>query len=194
MGTLFTGALLGSIVTLLLKWGVDFISEGVKHRRGIHMLVFQEKMQTDKIAMSWYQEALDNYILLQGALRECAEGPSPVSFQKLCHAVEVSNLLMKSKESKLNPIYMFDSFHDLEEKYKAVESAQIMNECYVAMGKMNLQYDEMLAGSASELELNALKEKYLSTCRMIADAIDSQICLIAEIQNRIRTGYQKCLK
>ena len=77
MGTLFTGALLGSIVTLLLKWGVDFISEGVKHRRGIHMLVFQEKMQTDKIAMSWYQEALDNYILLQGALRECAEGPSP---------------------------------------------------------------------------------------------------------------------
>ena len=89
---------------------------------------------------------------------------------------------------------MFDSFYDLEEKYKAVESAQIMNECYVAMGKMNLQYDEMLAGSASELELNALKEKYLSTCRMIADAIDSQICLIAEIQNRIRAGYQKYLK
>ena len=194
MGTLFTGALLGSIVTLLLKWVVDFISEGVKHRRGIHMLVFQEKMQTDKIAMSWYQEALDNYILLQGALRECAEGPSPVSFQKLCHAVEVSNLLMKSKESKLNPIYMFDSFHDLEEKYKAVESAQIMNECYVAMGKMNLQYDEMLAGGVSEQEQNALKEKYLLACRRIADAIENQICLIAEIQDRIRTGYQKYLK
>ena len=40
---------------------------------------------------------------------------------------------MKSKESKLNPTYVFDSFHDLEEKYRAVESAQIMNECYVAM-------------------------------------------------------------
>jgi hypothetical protein len=158
------------------------------------MLVFQEKMQTDKIAMSWYQEALDNYVLLQGALRECSDGPSPVSFQKLCHAIEVSNSLMKSKETKLNPVYVFDSFYDLEEKYKAVESAQIMNECYVAMGKMNLQYDEMLTGCASELELNALKEKYLSTCRMIADAIDSQICLIAEIQNRIRAGYQKYLK
>lgn len=194
MGTLFTGALLGSIVTLLLKWGVDFISEGVKHKRGIRMLVFQEKMQTDKIAMSWYQEALDNYILLQGALRECVDGPSPVSFQKLCQAIEISNLLMKSKESKLNPIYMFDSFHDLEEKYRAVESAQIMNECYVSIGKMNLQYDEMLARNASELELNALKDKYLSACRRIADAIENQICLIAEIQNRIRTGYQKYLK
>ena len=74
MGTLFTGALLGSIVTLLLKWGVDFISEGVKHRRGIHMLVFQEKMQTDKIAMSWYQEALDNYILLLTIVRESGRG------------------------------------------------------------------------------------------------------------------------
>ena len=146
MGTLFTGALLGSIVTLLLKWGADSISETVKHKRGIRMLVFQEKMQTDKIAMSWYQEALDNYVLLQGALRECADGPSPVSFQKLCHAIEVSNSLMKSKETKLNPVYVFDSFYDLEEKYKAVESAQIMNECYVAMGKMNLQYDEMLTG------------------------------------------------
>ena len=194
MGTLFTGALLGSIVTLLLKWGADSISETVKHKRGIRMLVFQEKMQTDKIAMSWYQEALDNYVLLQGALRECSDGPSPVSFQKLCHAIEVSNSLMKSKETKLTPVYVFDSFYDLEEKFKAVESAQIMNECYVAMGKMNLQYDEMLTGSASELELNALKEKYLSTCRMIADAIDSQICLIAEIQNRIRAGYQKYLK
>lgn len=194
MGILFTGALLGSIITLLLKWGVDFISEGVKHKRGIRMLVFQEKMQTDKIAMSWYQEALDNYVLLQGALRECSESPNPVSSQKLFHAIEVSNLLMKSKESKLNPTYMFDSFHDLEEKYKAVESAQIMNKCYVDMGKMNFQYDEMLAGGASELDLNALKEKYLSTCRMIADAIDSQICLIAEIQNRIRAGYQKYLK
>lgn len=194
MGTLFTGALLGSIVTLLLKWGVDFISEGVKHKRGIRMLVFQEKMQTDKIAMSWYQEALDNYILLQGALRECVDGPSPVSFQKLCQAIEISNLLMKGKESKLNPIYMFDSFHDLEEEYRAVESAQIMNECYVSIGKMNLQYDEMLARNASELELNALKDKYLSACRRIADAIENQICLIAEIQNRIRTGYQKYLK
>ena len=194
MGTLFTGALLGSIVTLLLKWCVDFISEGVKHKRGIRMIVFQEKMQTDKIAMSWYQEALDNYVLLQGALRECAENPNPVSSQKLFHAIEVSNSLMKSKESKLNPTYVFDSFHDLEEKYRAVESAQIMNECYVAMGKMNLQYDEMLIGGASESDLNALKEKYLSTCRMVADAIDNQICLIAEIQNRIRTGYQKYLK
>ncbi len=194
MGTLFTGALLGSIVTLLLKWCVDFISEGVKHKRGIRMIVFQEKMQTDKIAMSWYQEALDNYVLLQGALRECAENPNPVSSQKLFHAIEVSNSLMKSKESKLNPTYVFDSFHDLEEKYRAVESVQIMNECYVAMGKMNLQYDEMLIGGASESDLNALKEKYLSTYRMVADAIDNQICLIAEIQNRIRTGYQKYLK
>ena len=194
MGTLFTGALLGSIVTLLLKWGADSISETVKHKRGIRMLVFQEKMQTDKIAMSWYQEALDNYILLQGALRECVEGPSPVSFQKLCHAIDVSNLLMKSKESKSNPIYVFDSFHDLEEKYKAVESAQIMNDGYVAMGKMSLQYDEMLAVGAPEQELNAIKDKYLSTCRRVADAIDNQICLIAEIQNRIRAGYQKYLK
>ena len=89
---------------------------------------------------------------------------------------------------------MFDSFYDLEEKYKAVESAQIMNECYVAMGKMNLQYDEMLAGGVSEQEQNALKEKYLLACRRIADAIENQICLIAEIQDRIRTGYQKYLK
>lgn len=194
MGTLFTGALLGSIVTLLLKWGADSISETVKHKRGIRMLVFQEKMQTDKIAMSWYQEALDNYVLLQGALRECADGPSPVSFQKLCHAIEVSNSLMKSKETKLNPVYAFDSFYDLEEKYKAVESAQIMNDGYVAMGKMNLQYDEMLAVGAPEQELIAIKDKYLSTCRRVADAIDNQICLIAEIQNRIRARYQKYLK
>lgn len=194
MGTLFTGALLGSIVTLLLKWCIDLISSGVSHKREKCLVVFQEKLQVEKTAMSWLQEDLDAFILLQSALRACDAKPNPVNYQKFIHAFEVSNSLMKSKECKLNPIYMFQSFEDLEKKYKAVEAAQVINDCYAVMGKVNHHYEELIAAGIPDSELAPFKEQFVSACRLAADAIENQICLIAKIQNRIRTGYQKYLK
>lgn len=194
MGTLFTGALLGSIVTLLLKWFVGLISDGLKHEREKCLVVFQEKLQVDKTAMAWLQEDLDAFIILQSALRTCDTKPNPVNYQNFIHAFEVSCSLMKSKEEKLNPIYTFQSFEDLEKKYNALDAARVINNCYAAMGKVNLQYQELVAAGVPDSELAPFKEQFITACRLTADAIDNQIGFIAEIQNRIRTGYQKYLK
>ncbi len=194
MGTLFTGALLGSIVTLLLKWFVGLISDGLKHEREKCLVVFQEKLQVDKTAMSWLQEDRDAFIILQGALRTCDTKPNPVNYQNFIYAFEVSNSLMKSKEEKLNPIYTFQSFEDLEKKYNALDAARVINNCYAVMGKVNLQYQELVAAGVPDSELAPFKEQFITACRLTADAIDNQIGFIAEIQNRIRTGYQKYLK
>lgn len=194
MGTLFTGALLGSIVTLLLKWFVGLISDGLKHEREKCMVVFQEKLQVDKTAMAWLQEDLDAFIILQSALRTCDTKPNPVNYQNFIHAFEVSCSLMKSKEEKLNPIYTFQSFEDLEKKYNALDAARVINNCYAVMGKVNLQYQELVAAGVPDSELAPFKEQFITACRLTADAIDNQIGFIAEIQNRIRTGYQKYLK
>lgn len=194
MGTLFTGALLGSIVTLLLKWFVGLISDGLKHEREKCLVVFQEKLQVDKTAMAWLQEDLDAFIILQSALRTCDTKPNPVNYQNFIHAFEVSCSLMKSKEEKLNPIYTFQSFEDLEKKYNALDAARVINNCYAVMGKVNLQYQELVAAGVPDSELAPFKEQFITACRLTADAIDNQIGFIAEIQNRIRTGYQKYLK
>ena len=185
---------MGSIVTLLLKWCIDLIYGGVSHKREKCLVVFQEKLQVEKAAMAWLQEDLDAFILLQGALRTCDANPNPINYQRFIHAFKVSNYLMKSKEHNLCPIYTFQSFKDLEKKYNAIETVQIINDCYAVMGKVNLQYDELIAAGIPDSELSLLKEQFISACRLAADAIDSQICLIAEIQNRIRAGYQKYLK
>ena len=194
MGTLFTGALLGSIVTLLLKWFVGLISDGLKHEREKCLVVFQEKLQVDKTAMAWLQEDLDAFIILQSALRTCDTKPNPVNYQNFIHAFEVSCSLMKSKEEKLNPIYTFQSFEDLEKKYNALDAARVINNCYAVMGKVNLQYQELVAAGVPDSELAPFKEQFITACRLTADAIDNQIGFIAEIQNRIITGYQKYLK
>jgi hypothetical protein len=194
MGTLFTGALLGSIVTLLLKWFVGLISDGLKHEREKCLVVFQEKLQVDKTAMAWLQEDLDAFIILQSALRTCDTKPNPVNYQNFIHAFEVSCSLMKSKKEKLNPIYTFQSFEDLEKKYNALDAARVINNCYAVMGKVNLQYQELVAAGVPDSELAPFKEQFITACRLTADAIDNQIGFIAEIQNRIRTGYQKYLK
>lgn len=194
MGTLFTGALLGSIVTLFLKWFVGLISDGLKHEREKCLVVFQEKLQVDKTAMSWLQEDRDAFIILQSALRTCDTKPNPVNYQNFIYAFEVSNSLMKSKEEKLNPIYTFQSFEDLEKKYNALDAARVINNCYAVMGKVNLQYQELVAAGVPDSELAPFKEQFIAACRLAADAIDNQIGFIAEIQNRIRTGYQKNLK
>ena len=100
---------------------------------------------------------------------------------------------MDSKERMLNPVYLFRSFADLEVKYSSFESGRLMSDGYDKLGKLNLQYDKLKASGGNTVEENRLKDEFIQTCKMIADAIDNQINLIVAIQERIRSEYQKLM-
>ena len=191
---IFSGALLGSVVTLVLKWLADLLSGRVKFKQEMKMLAFQSRLRADEAAMAWLQEALDNYLILQAALKGCDGSENPFLFKKLMFSVEKSKLLFESKEKMLNPVYMFRSFVDLEEKFGGSDSLYLMNEGYEKLGKLSLQFDSIKANGGSKEEEEKLREEALRVCRIIGDAIDCHIGLIAAIQERIRGEYQAMVK
>lgn len=65
-----TAGLIGSLVTIVIQAITNAISERVKHKRELRSLVFQRKLEVVEKAMSWYQETLDMYYMLQTTLKE----------------------------------------------------------------------------------------------------------------------------
>ena len=65
-----TAGLIGSLVTIVIQAIINAISERVKHKRELRSLVFQRKLEVVEKAMSWYQETLDMYYMLQTALNK----------------------------------------------------------------------------------------------------------------------------
>ena len=83
MGEFITiGALVGSLITIIIQAVINAISERVKHKRELQALVFQRKLEIVEKAMSWYQETLDMYVMLQAALKEYDKECSPITAQK----------------------------------------------------------------------------------------------------------------
>ena len=99
-----TAGLIGSLVTIVIQAIINAISENVKHKRELCSLVFQRKLEVVEKAMSWYQETLDMYYMLQTALKEYDKDCNPITVQKIQVACMKSNKLFQETESRLNSI------------------------------------------------------------------------------------------
>ena len=90
-----TAGLIGSLVTIIIQAIINAISEGVKHKRELRSLVFQRKLEVVEKAMSWYQETLDMFYMLQTALKEYDKDCNPITVQKIQLACMKSNKLFQ---------------------------------------------------------------------------------------------------
>ena len=111
-----TAGLIGSLVTIVIQAIINAISERVKHKRELRSLVFQRKLEVVEKAMSWYQETLDMYYMLQTALKEYNKDCNPITVQKIQVACMKSNKLFQETESRLNSIYLYYDFSDIRKE------------------------------------------------------------------------------
>ena len=97
-----TAGLIGSLVTIIIQAVINAISENKKHKRLLATMLFQRKLEVVEKAMSWYQETLDMYHMLQTALKEYDKDCNPITIQKIEQACIKSNKLFQETESRLN--------------------------------------------------------------------------------------------
>ena len=118
---ILTAGLVGSILTLIVQAIINACTNRVNHKRTIQTLVFQNKLEIVEKAMSWYQEAIDTYYMLQMALKTF--GNESIELSMIRVQTSTANLLKLFEESssRLNPIYLYYDFSDIENKYNTKE-------------------------------------------------------------------------
>lgn len=183
---------IGSSITLLLTALFDYLKE--KHRAKIDMrkLVFQRKTDVVERAVSWYQEAIDCYRMMQSACNAMEEKYNPTTYSRLVLSFAQAGKLYDNTGKILNPIYLYYNFSDIERKYDIQHSWNYINYTINELGKLDQQilalYNQGLTDESDEVK--ALRTEAINILKKFSKAIDTQIVIIAEIMDKLRNDYQ----
>lgn len=156
--------------------------------------VFERKTEVVERAMSWLQESCDTYLMLQMSLRAYDEKRNPYHCNGILSSVSKSDKLFRESEFRLNSLYLYYDFSDIEEKYHGRESIRIIHKL-ISMASEITQIETGI----QDVELirsrfaNTLNNERIASFRLCADALDSQISICTEIMQRLRNEYKSYL-
>ncbi len=176
-----------SLITLICTKIIDICQEEKKFKRELFKLIFERKTSVVENAMSWYQEALDNYRMLQMSCTAYQEDRESYVLNRLFIAAQQSDKLFKEAPSRLNPIYLYYDFSKVEQKYKSAESMEHINE---NMNKIATLLAKIQTAEFDSATLKDLKRELKELLLSLSDGFNSQINVILEIQNILRNDYK----
>lgn len=176
-----------SLITLICTKIIDICQEKKRFKRELFKLIFERKTSVVENAMSWYQEALDNYKMLQMSCTAFQEGRENYALDRLYISGQQFYVLFKDSSSRLNPIYLYYDFSKIEHKYKSMESIERINECMNRIGPL---LTKMQTTEPNNPILKDLKRELQELLLSLADSFNSQINTILEIQNILRNDYK----
>jgi hypothetical protein len=190
---LIIAGVIGSTITLFLTAIIDFIKEKYRTKIEMQKLVFQRKTDAVERAISWYQEAIDCYKMMQTACDTLEEEYNPTTYSRLVASFAQAGRLYENTSKVLNPIYLYYNFSDIESKYDIQYSWEYINFTIKELGKLDQQvlklYNQGLTDDSNEIK--TLRTKALDILKKFARAIDVQITIITEIMSKLREEYQK---
>lgn len=93
-----------SAITLLLTALLDYLKEIYRAKIDMRKLVFQRKTDVVERAVSWYQEAIDCYRMMQTACDAMEEKYNPTTYSRLLASFTQAGRLYASTSKILNPI------------------------------------------------------------------------------------------
>ena len=132
--------------------------------------------------------------MLQTALKEYDKDCNPITIQKIQVACMKSNNLFQDTESRLKSIYLYYNFSDIEKKYHGRESMDCINKLLTLVAEIGHKIATIEPSELSEQLCATLHDQRVKASHMLADAIDNQIYIIAEIGQKLRTEYKDYLK
>ncbi len=176
-----------SLITLIVTKIIDYRHEKKRFKRELFKLVFERKTNVVEKAMSWYQEAIDNYFLLQMSCDAYKEGLEEYAFARLIIASQQSDKLFKEASIRLNPIYLYYDFSKIENKNKSMESLDLINS---SMNKIAVLIYKIQADELDNETLNNFKCELKELLLSLSDSFNNQINTIL----RYNMSYVRIIK
>lgn len=192
---ILASGLFGSLLTLIIKILWDSRNASIAYKRELRKQVFQRKTEVVERAMSWYQEIVSMYSIFQVAAKEYDGSANPVTMGKIQYAGFQLSKMVQETSTKLNSIYLYYDFSDIEKEYNVAKSGQVINEAFVLIGQIQQYMAPIPITDEKELEIRRLWfNKLKQALDIAATAMDNQISAIGEIQNLLRTEYRKYME
>lgn len=188
--------LIGSIITIIIKAIIDTHTDSVQYKQELKKLVFQRKTDAVERAMSWFQEAIDCYSIMQMGYNELGAKYNPVVLSKIESSLIKSLELYNESPIRLNQIYLYYDFSDIEYLFGTRESMEFINSTIASIGALDQDARALrLAGKDDESpEIQQLQARAIELFKGLPEAINTQMAHIAEIQNIIRREYKSYLE
>ena len=79
---LIVAGTIDSVITLFLTTIFDYLKEGYRAKIDDRKIVFQRRIEIAENAVSWFQESIDCYRMMQIACNEMSEEHNPVVWDK----------------------------------------------------------------------------------------------------------------
>ncbi len=190
---LIIAGVIGSTITLFLTAIIDFIKEKYRTKIEMQKLIFQRKTDTVERAISWYQEAIDCYRMMQTACDALEEEYNPTTYNRLEASFAQAGRLYANTSKVLNPIYLYYNFSDIETKYDIQHSWEYINYAVKELGRIDQIILELYNQGLTDEndQIKTLRTKALDILKKFARAIDVQVTIITEIMSKLREEYQK---
>lgn len=188
--------LIGSIITIIIKAIIDTRIDSIQYKRELKKLVFQRKTDAVEKAMSWFQEAIDCYSMMQMGYNELGAKYNPVVLSKIESSLIKALELYNESPIRLNQIYLYYDFSDIEYLFGTRDSMEFINSTIASIGVLDQDARTLrLAGKDDESpEIQQLQARAIELFKGLPEAINTQMAHIAEIQNIIRREYKSYLE
>ena len=155
------------------------------------MQVFKRKTDVVEKAIAWYQEALDTYNMMQITIKgiDTSNQTTWLALQKL---IMKCNNLFEESVSRLNPLYLYYDFQEIERKFHATESLSDINDKLVEIQEIGEKISK-LDSKNNQIEYEMLQKEEALAFNDYSKLIENQKNIIISIQKQLREEYKKYL-
>ena len=188
---LISADFIGSVTTLAIKSVIDMLNAHNQYRRELKMQVFKRKTDVVEKAIAWYQEALDTYNMMQITIKgiDTSNQTTWLALQKL---IMKCNNLFEESVSRLNPLYLYYDFQEIERKFHATESLSDINDKLVEIQEIGEKISK-LDSKNNQIEYEMLQKEEALAFNDYSKLIENQKNIIISIQKQLREEYKKYL-
>ena len=188
---LISAGFIGSVTTLAIKSVIDMLNAHNQYRRELKMQVFKRKTDVVEKAIAWYQEALDTYNMMQITIKgiDTSNQTTWLALQKL---IMKCNNLFEESVSRLNPLYLYYDFQEIERKFHATESLSDINDKLEEIQEIGEKISK-LDSKNNQIEYEMLQKEEALAFNDYSKLIENQKNIIISIQKQLREEYKKYL-
>ncbi len=154
-------------------------------------IIFKRKTDVVEKAIAWYQEALDTYNMMQITIKgiDTSNQTTWLALQKL---IMKCNNLFEESVSRLNPLYLYYDFQEIERKFHATESLSDINDKLVKIQEIGEKISK-LDSKNNQIEYEMLQKEEALAFNDYSKLIENQKNIIISIQKQLREEYKKYL-
>lgn len=179
------------IFTLVLKWGLDFMSSERQYTRERRKIVLQRQLEVMEDAMANLLGMWEVLYSLKSVMEQFSAEPSPAQIELLQKAIDGVNSFKEKSIGSKNAILLYYDFSSITKEYDVNKIDNILLELSDVISRTFVRMTELQSKGDPHGIMQVESEHVANSYHLYATAIDCKMKSIVAIQDFLRKELQK---